>query len=106
MQTLTYFLAGQGLDGEALEMAMGLFSLKKFQKGDHFLMEGKTAQHLGFIERGLFQYYVLVDGEEKTTYVAGKNSLLGFVGQLFEPKPIQGIPPLYRRCGGMASPKR
>ena len=43
------------------------FSKKTFKKGDFFVEEGKTCRYLGFVESGFLQYFILVEGEEKTS---------------------------------------
>ena len=45
------------------------FSLETFEKNDFVVEYGKTGKHIGFVKSGMFQYYVLKDGEEKTHYV-------------------------------------
>ena len=60
-------IQGGFTNGEAEQIA-GKFTLKKLSKGDYFVEEGKTNKYLGFIETGFFQYYVNLDGKEKTTY--------------------------------------
>ena len=46
---------------------------------------GKISKYIGFIESGMFQYYVLKDGEERTSYVSIENtwfaSLLSFISE-------------------------
>lgn len=76
MNNLTHFLQQQGFKDETLGQIAQCFTRKNYQKGEYFLEEGKTSRHLAFIESGLFQYYVLMEGEEKSTYVATENSFL------------------------------
>lgn len=44
---------------------------------------GKISKHIGFVDSGMFQYYVLKDGEERTSYISIGNtwfaSLLSFL---------------------------
>ncbi|MET0945519.1 MAG: cyclic nucleotide-binding domain-containing protein, partial [Flavobacterium sp.] len=47
-----------------------------YKKHEFFVEENKISKHLGFIESGMFQYYVLKDGEIRTTYISTENNFL------------------------------
>lgn len=72
-----------GFAGDGLTRIVDAFLLKKFEKNEFVVEYGKTSNHIGFIESGMFQYYVLKDGEERTSYVSIENnwfaSLLSFL---------------------------
>ena len=59
--------------------------MQSFKKNDFIVEEGKTSRYIGFIETGMFQYYVIKDGEEKTSYVSIENtffaSVLSFISE-------------------------
>jgi CRP-like cAMP-binding protein len=76
MQLLKSFFTQAGFSENESDQIAGNFSGKKFKKGEFFAEEGKTSKHLGFIETGFFQYYINLDGEEKTTYSIGANNLV------------------------------
>ncbi len=76
MDPLQLFFKQGGFSSEEVEQIAVHFNLKYFDKGDHFAEEGKTSKHLGLIEKGFFQYYINLDGEEKTTYTIGENHLM------------------------------
>lgn len=80
----TYFQA-IGFEGENLDKILVAFIYQKFKKNDFVVEFGKTSRHIGFVESGMFQYYVIKDGEERTTYVSISNtffaSLLSFVSE-------------------------
>jgi hypothetical protein len=40
------------------------------------VQEGKTSKSIGFIVKGFLQYFIVLDGEEKTTYYVGENSFI------------------------------
>ena len=61
-----------GFTGDDLEKILNAFELKKFKKNDFVVEEGKTSRYMGFVETGMFQYYVIKDGEERTNYVSLK----------------------------------
>lgn len=50
------------------------FSLLELKKNDFFVKEGKVCAYFGFIESGVLQHSSTILGEEKTTYIALKNS--------------------------------
>jgi len=50
------------------------FSSLQLKKNDFFVEEGKVCTYFGFIESGILQHSSIVLGEEKTTYLALKNS--------------------------------
>jgi CRP/FNR family transcriptional regulator, anaerobic regulatory protein len=85
MQKLKTYFETIGFSGADLENIINSFSIQVYAKGDYFVEEGKISMYLGFVDAGLFQYYVWKDGEEKTTYVSIENtwlaSLLSFIAQ-------------------------
>lgn len=85
MEKLKIYFKNIGFAGNDLDTILNAFSLKTYKKGDFFIEEGKTSKHLGFLESGMFQYYVIKDGEERTTYVSIENtfvsSVMSFVSQ-------------------------
>lgn len=60
-----------GIDAEEKKLIARLFTEKEYQKGEYFLREGAVCRHVGFIIRGIMQYYINTDGEDKT-YGFGK----------------------------------
>lgn len=95
METLkSYFVSAGFAEGEANDIA-DRFVLKQFNKGDLFVEEGKTSRHLGFIERGFVQYFINLEGVEKTTYSIGVNnfvaSLVSFLKQIPSKENIRAI---------------
>lgn len=68
-----------GFAGDDLEKILSAFELKHFKKNDFIVEEGKTSKHIGLVETGMFQYYVIKDGEERTTYVSIANSFFSSV---------------------------
>lgn len=85
MEKLKKYFETIGFKGNDLEQIMASFELKSYKKNDFVLKEGKISQHIGFVESGMFQYYVLIDGEERTTYISIENtffsSVLSFVSE-------------------------
>ena len=85
MQKLKTYFETNGFAGKDLESILHAFSIQAYMKGDLFVEEGKVSKYLGFVDSGLFQYFVWKDGEERTTYVSIENtwlaSLMSFIGQ-------------------------
>jgi CRP-like cAMP-binding protein len=73
---LASFFEDQGLTDDEAKQVEEKFLLKNIPKGDYFVKEGKTSRHLGFVQKGFLQYYVNIDGEEKTTYSAGEHQFV------------------------------
>ena len=86
LESLKKYLLITGLPPEDVSLVAGQFSLHKISKGDFFVQEGKISKYLGFLEKGFLQYYVNIEGVEKTTYSSGANnfvaSLVSFLRQL------------------------
>ena len=83
MEKLSKYFETIGFEGDNLKRILDSFSLKLFEKNDFVVEYGKISKHIGFVESGMFQYYVLKDGEERTSYVSIQNtwfaSLLSFL---------------------------
>ena len=86
MDKLRRFYSEVGFTGSNLEVIINAYTVKQYRKNEFFIEMGKTSSYLGYIDKGMFQYYVLKDGEERTTYVSIEDtflaSLLSFVGEL------------------------
>lgn len=84
----SFFLQG-GFNNEEVEQIAGSFSSKTLDKGEYFVQEGKTSKYLGFIEKGFFQYFINLDGEEKTTYSLGANNLIASLVSFLKQVPAR-----------------
>ncbi len=93
-QLQSYFLSVGFREKESKQIA-NRFTLKNLKKGEYFVEEGKTSKYLGFIEKGFLQYYINLDGEEKTTYSIGVNnfvaSLVSFLKQVPARENIRAV---------------
>lgn len=62
-----------------------LIRLKKFKKRENYVGEGQICREVGFILRGSFRQFYVVDGEEKTSFFMFENSFVsdyeGFLKQ-------------------------
>lgn len=74
-----------GFSGDDLGKILNAFKLQTFKKNEFIVEEGKTSRYMGFVETGMFQYYVIKDGEERTSYVSIENtffaSVLSFISE-------------------------
>jgi len=61
---------------EELEEVKHFFSLKKFKKGDFLCVPGETAHEIGFILKGAFRVYYLVEGKESTRFLGCENAFI------------------------------
>jgi CRP-like cAMP-binding protein len=73
---LKLFFLQAGFSDSNAEQIVSKFIKKGLKKGAFFVQEGATSKYLGFVEQGFFQYYINLDGEEKTTYSLGVNNLI------------------------------
>jgi len=95
MEKLEMYFKSEGFSDGDISAIIQCFHPKRILKGGYFVEEGKTSRHLGFVEKGFLQYYVNIDGEEKTTYSAGENnfvaSLISFLKQVPAKENIRAL---------------
>lgn len=60
---------------EHIQKAASRFKAVKLKKNDIFAAEDKVCEHFCYIESGILQHAIDVLGEEKTTYLALRNSV-------------------------------
>lgn len=65
-----------GFSGDLLDKIIEAFHVKEYKKGDFFVEAGKISEYLGFIESGMFHYYVIKEGDERTSYVSIENTFV------------------------------
>lgn len=63
------------------------FTCLSLKKGDFLVEEGKVCMHFCFIESGVLQHSLEVFGEEKTTYLALKNSCTSALKSFLQQTP-------------------
>lgn len=89
MEILKSFFLAQGLNEYEAQKVSSSFVLLKMQKGDLFVQEGKISRYLGFIEKGFLQYFIVLDGEEKTTYSLGENNFVASLVSFLKEVPAR-----------------
>lgn len=87
MEKLRQYFQSIGFSGQDLDTIVDAFKLKAFEKGDLVVTEGKTSKHIGIVESGIFQYYVIKEGIEITSYVSVPNTWLASVKSFISEQP-------------------
>lgn len=87
MEKVKKYFEAIGFTGNDLEKILSAFELKYFKKNDFIVEEGKTSRHIGLVETGMFQYYVIKDGEERTTYVSIADTFFSSILSFISEKP-------------------
>ncbi|MFK7748702.1 MAG: Crp/Fnr family transcriptional regulator [Kordia sp.] len=80
---------------DQIPVILEAFNYLHLKKNTLFVEEGTICPHFCFIESGILQHNILVEGEEKTTYLALKNSataaLKSFMHKIPSRKNIKAI---------------
>lgn len=98
-QFLSFALSFLDSNSESLTTLMGKavasFSVLELKKNDYFVKENEVCQYFCFVESGVLQHSIVVEGEEKTSYLALKSSvtssLNSFLFQKSSRKNIKAI---------------
>lgn len=95
MEKLRTYFSAIGFSGDSLDKIVNAFTLQLYEKNDYVVEYGKISRHIGIVESGMFQYYVLKDGEERTSYVNIENtwfaSLLSFIAEIPAMENVRAI---------------
>ena len=89
MENLKAYFSSQGFTTAEIDLIASSFEQKLMRKGDFFVQEGKTSRFLGFIDKGFLQYYINLDGEEKTTYSVGDSNFVVSLVSFFKQIPAR-----------------
>lgn len=63
------------------------FTLLKLKKNEFFVKEDAICKHFCYVESGILQHAIEVSGEEKTTYLALRNSVTSSLSSFLFEKP-------------------
>ncbi len=91
------FITATTPDDAAKERAAIIQSFRQLhlKKGEIFVKEGEVCRYFCYIEKGILQHAIEVDGDEKTTYIALKNtvtsSLYSFLYQTPSRKSVKAL---------------
>ncbi len=72
---------------EELDEVWNFFRLRKLKKGDYLCKPGEIATEIGFIVRGVFRVYYLVEGKESTRFLGCENIFIGSIPSFTTQKP-------------------
>ena len=72
---------------ELVLQSKNAFTLLRLKKNDFFVREGEICQNFCYIESGILQHAIDIDGEEKTTYLALRNSVTSSLNSFLFGKP-------------------
>lgn len=95
MEKLKQTFESFGFTDDALDKILNTFELQYYKKGEHIVEEGKVSRYMGLVESGMFQYYVIKDGEERTTYVNVEGtffaSVKSYISQTLAQESVRAI---------------
>jgi CRP-like cAMP-binding protein len=70
-----------------MEKAITSFSVLELKKNQYFVKENEVCQYFCYVESGILQHSITVEGEEKTSYLALKNSVTSSLSSFLFQKP-------------------
>ncbi len=90
-QFLSFALSFLDSNSESLTELMGKavasFSVLELKKNDYFVKENDVCRYFCFVESGILQHSIVVEDEEKTSYLALKNSVTSSLNSFLFQKP-------------------
>jgi CRP-like cAMP-binding protein len=69
------------------DKVLNKFQVSHLKKNDYFVKENKICQDFCYLESGILQHSILVNDEEKTTYLALRNSVTSSLDSFLNKKP-------------------
>ena len=72
---------------ELVLQSKNAFTYLELKKNDFFVREGEICPYFCYIESGILQHAIEIDGEEKTTYLALRNSVTSSLNSFLFDKP-------------------
>lgn len=88
LRYMRQFLASDSVEMKKLAReSADAFSQLKLKKNDFFVKEGETCHYFCFVESGILQHAIVVSDEEKTTYLALRNSVTSSLNSFLFGKP-------------------
>jgi CRP-like cAMP-binding protein len=96
MEKLQSYFQSLGFDQLESKKITSYFKKQLFNKGEHFVTQGKITLELAYLEKGQFQYYsVATQLEERTTYISLENtfvaSLLSYLNEIPAKENIRAL---------------
>jgi CRP-like cAMP-binding protein len=72
---------------ESIQKAKKSFTLLNLKKNEYLVKEGEICQYFCYVESGILQHSILVLGEEKTSYLALRNTVTSSLSSFLFNKP-------------------
>ena len=72
---------------ESIQKAEKSFTLLNLKKNEYLVKEGEICQYFCYVESGILQHAILVLGEEKTSYLALRNTVTSSLSSFLFNKP-------------------
>lgn len=85
--TLSFLDSNSDSIPQLMEKAIASFSLLDLKKNDYFVKENEVCTYFCYVESGILQHSIAVEGEEKTSYLALKNSVTSSLSSFLFQKP-------------------
>ncbi|WP_084625999.1 Crp/Fnr family transcriptional regulator [Flavobacterium soli] len=82
-----------------LEKSKDAFTFLSLKKNDFFVKEGEVCHYFCYVESGILQHSIMVDDEEKTTYLALRNSVTSSLNSFLFNKPSRKNIKAISDCG-------
>ena len=87
LQLQSFFRFFIDFSDEELDEVWNFFRLRKLKKGDYLCKPGEIATEIGFIVKGVFRVYYLVEGKESTRFLGCENIFIGSIPSFTTQKP-------------------
>jgi CRP-like cAMP-binding protein len=72
---------------ESIQKAENSFTILNLKKNEYLVKEGEICQYFCYVESGILQHSILVLGEEKTSYLALRNTVTSSLSSFLFNKP-------------------
>jgi CRP-like cAMP-binding protein len=72
---------------EAIQKTKELFSILNLKKNEYLVKEGEICNYFCYVESGILQHSILVLDEEKTSYLALRNTVTSSLNSFLFNKP-------------------
>jgi CRP-like cAMP-binding protein len=72
---------------EAIQKTKELFSILNLKKNEYLVKEGEICNYFCYVESGILQHSILVSDEEKTSYLALRNTVTSSLNSFLFNKP-------------------
>lgn len=73
--------------GNEIDLIIDKFTFSSIKKNSFFVKEGEICTYFCYVESGILQHSIIVSGEEKTSYLALKNSVTSSLNSFLNKVP-------------------